>query len=99
MDEGDPGLAETINDILRREAASRGLGFHELRYRNAGTTLWVEFHLLFPRGTAIEDAHWKATEIEGVLKSSLPLPVNILTHLEPREDHDKPHLQLKASSE
>jgi len=99
MDEGDPRLAETITDILQRETKSRGLVFHELRHRNAGTTLWVEFHLLFPRGTAIEDAHWKATEIEGILKSSLPLPVNVLTHLEPREDHDKPHLHLKASSE
>ncbi len=99
MDEGDPTLAKTINEILRRETNSRGLVFHEVRHRNAGTTLWIEFHLLFPRGTAIEDAHWKATEIEGILKSSLPLPVNILTHLEPREDHDKPHRQFKASNE
>lgn len=99
MDEGDPRLAETINTILQKETESRGLGFHEVRHRNAGTTLWVEFHLLFPRGTRIEDAHWKATEIEAVLKSSLPLPVHILTHLEPREDHDKPHQQLKASPE
>lgn len=99
MDEGDPQLARTITEILQRETQARGLVFHEVRHRNAGTTIWVEFHLLFPRGTKIEDAHWKATEIEAILKSSLPLPMNVLTHLEPLEDHDKPHIQLKAAAE
>lgn len=99
MDEGDPQLARTITEILQRETKARGLVFHEVRHRNAGTTIWVEFHLLFPRGTKIEDAHWKATEIEAILKSSLPLPMNVLTHLEPLEDHDKPHIQLKAATE
>jgi len=99
MDEGDPSLARAIKGILERETRARDLEFHEVRYRNAGTTLWIEFHLLFPRGTPIETAHWKATEIEGILKDSLKTPVNIITHLEPIEGHDAPHRELKASAE
>ncbi|GJQ20880.1 MAG: cation diffusion facilitator transporter [Bacteroidia bacterium] len=99
MDEGDPALARVIKEILERETRARNLEFHEVRYRNAGTTLWIEFHLLFPRGTPIEAAHWKATEIEGILKTSLKTPVNIITHLEPIEGHDTPHRELKASAE
>lgn len=99
MDEGDPELARTLRTVLERETATRQLVFHELRYRNSGNSLWVEFHLLFPKGTPIEDAHWKATEIEAALKVSLPLPVNIITHLEPVEGHDTTHRELKASAE
>lgn len=99
MDEGDPELARTLRGVLERETAARRLRFHELRYRNSGNSLWVEFHLLFPSGTPIEDAHWKATEIEAALKASVPLPVNIITHLEPVEGHDTTHRELKASAE
>jgi len=99
MDEGDPGVEQRIREILGRETAERGLRYHELRYRNAGNTLWVEFHLLFPKGTPIEDAHWKATEIEAAITSSFPHPVNITTHLEPAEGHDRVHSKLKSSPE
>jgi cation diffusion facilitator family transporter len=99
MDEGDPDLGKRLHEVLDRETRARGLVFHELRYRNAGTTRWIEFHLLFPRGTPIEEAHWKATEIEAALKLSFSVPVNILTHLEPVEGHDIPHRKLKDSNE
>jgi cation diffusion facilitator family transporter len=99
MDEGDPGITRALHEVLEKEARARNLNFHELRYRNAGNKLWIEFHLLFPKGTPIEDAHWKATEIEGILKESLPFAVNIITHLEPVEGHDTTHRELKASAE
>lgn len=99
MDEGNPDLARTLRGVLERETAARRLEFHELRYRNSGNSLWVEFHLLFPKGTTIEDAHWKATEIEAAIKAALSLPVNIITHLEPVEGHDSAHRELKDSAE
>ena len=99
MDEGNPKLEMQIRRVLEDETAKRGLAYHEVRYRNTGTSLWVEFHLLFPKGTAIEDAHWKATEIEAAITTSVTGPVNIITHLEPVEEHDETHLQLKSSNE
>ncbi|HEY4612045.1 MAG TPA: cation diffusion facilitator family transporter [Bacteroidota bacterium] len=99
MDEGDPDLERKLRQILDEETQKRGLWYHELRYRQSGTSLWVEFHLLFPKGSLIEDAHWKATEIEAVITKSFSIPVHFTTHLEPREEHDDIHQKLKAAKE
>jgi cation diffusion facilitator family transporter len=99
MDEGDPMLERKLRDTLDAETQKRGLWYHELKYRQSGTSVWVEFHLLFPKGELLEDAHWKATEIEAALEASLPTPVNVISHLEPREDHDKVHHEVKSVSE
>lgn len=97
MDEGNPVLERSIRNILDREASRLNLSYHQIRYRNAGTALWVEFHLLFPSGATLAEAHRTATEIEAIVKSSLATPVNIITHLEPSEEHDRVHLELKVS--
>ena len=99
MDEGNPELEQRLRSILDDETAKRGLRYHELRYRSTGTSMWVDFHLLFPKGSFIEDAHWKATEIEAAIKSSLTTPVTIVSHLEPIEGHDQTHQELKAAKE
>lgn len=67
--------------------------YHQLRYRESGNILWMEFHLLFPKGTLLEDAHNIATELEHILKKDLNAQVNIITHLEPIELHDEIHTE------
>ncbi len=99
MDEGDPKLEQRIKEILDAETSKRGAQYHEVRYRNTGTSFWIELHLLFSNATTIEDAHWRATEIEAAIKSSFGRPVHIITHLEPIEAHDETHQQLKSSNE
>lgn len=99
MDESDPALELNIRKTLDEQTQKRGLWYHELRYRHSGTSIWVEFHLLFPKGSLIEEAHWKATEVEAAIQSALPFSVNILTHLEPREEHDEIHQKLKSAKE
>ncbi|MEK6757456.1 MAG: cation diffusion facilitator family transporter [Bacteroidota bacterium] len=99
MDEADPVFERQLRNALDLETQKRGLWYHELRYRHSGTSMWVEFHLLFPKGSFIEEAHWKATEIEAALRESLPVSLNIITHLEPREEHDDTHQQLKSANE
>lgn len=96
MDEGDPELEKDIRAVLDREVSQRGLRYHELRYRDSGSSLWVEFHLLFPRKTSLDEAHWNATEIEAALKRDIPRPTRIVTHLEPAAGHDIAHKDLKA---
>jgi len=91
MDEGDPRIEAAIKSILDQRIANTGVTYHGLRYRNAGNTLWVEFHLLFPRGTALEKAHRVATEIEEHLEESLSMPAKIISHLETSEDHELVH--------
>jgi len=99
MDEADPVFERQLRQALDLETQKRGLWYHEVRYRHSGTSMWVEFHLLFPRGSFIEEAHWKATEIEAALKEVLPVSLNIITHLEPREEHDQTHVHLKSARE
>ena len=91
MDEADPAIEQLVSDTLDRETAARGLRYHELRYRNSGTSVWVEVHLLFPAGVPVEDAHAAATAIEEALQDALPVASRVLTHIEPAEVHDAAH--------
>lgn len=91
MDEGSPDLERRIRSILDAECQKRGLQYHELRYRRSGTSVWVEVHLLLPKDMKLARAHAHATEIEAAVKTAMPDPVNIITHLEPAEIHDKAH--------
>lgn len=99
MDELDPETHTMVLEVLEREVKKRGLRYHEVRHRNNGSSLWIDFHLLFPNDTNIEDAHWKATEVEAELKSAFTIPVTVITHLEPIHGHDAPHRKLKDSKE
>jgi cation diffusion facilitator family transporter len=96
MDEGDPELGMMIRRSLDAETARRNLVYHELRYRQGGTGLWVEFHLLFPGDTTLDRAHQYATEIEMALTDALPAGTRIVSHMEPLEQHEQDHApQLK----
>jgi cation diffusion facilitator family transporter len=91
MDEGNPEVEKTIRTILDAEMKKRGLQYHELRYRESGNAIWIEFHILFPKNTYLQDAHDTATEIEAVISSSLHRPARIISHLEPIAGHDEVH--------
>lgn len=92
MDEANPEIEKTIKECLEREIQKRNLHYHELRYRDAGNSVWIDFHLLFPKGTLLEAAHEQSTQIELELKKSFSQPINIITHLEPIDDHDEVHI-------
>ena len=91
MDEADPKLDHLLREVLDRETAVRGLGYHELRYRDSGTSVWVEVHLLFPPRVAVETAHAAATAVEEALGDALSVQARIITHIEPAAEHDALH--------
>ena len=91
MDEADPAIERLVHETLDRETLARGLRYHELRYRNSGTSVWVEVHLLFPASVPVESAHAAATAIEEALQDALPVASRVLTHIEPAEAHDEAH--------
>ena len=91
MDESSSELGLSIRKVLDSEIKQRGLKYHQLRYRESGNSVWIEFHLLFPKGTLLETAHASATEIENILKGVLNSTIHIVTHLEPLEKHDEIH--------
>ena len=99
MDERDPETHDIVMGVLDKEAKKRGLRYHEVRHRNNGSSLWIDLHVLFPNETNIEEAHWRATELEAELKAAFSVPVQVITHLEPIHGHDQTHKKLKDSKE
>jgi cation diffusion facilitator family transporter len=91
MDEGDPEVEAAIRQVLGEETAARGVSFHNLRHRTSGSSLWVDVHLLFPRGVPIEEAHALASAVESALLKRLPVSLYFSSHLEPMEEHDEAH--------
>jgi cation diffusion facilitator family transporter len=93
MDEGDKNLADSIKKIINIETVNKGLEYHQFKFRESGNVLWIEFHLLFPEGTLLDDAHNIATQLESTIKKNLKTQANIITHLEPLELHDDIHTE------
>jgi divalent metal cation (Fe/Co/Zn/Cd) transporter len=91
MDTADPAVQKQLIELLDRETATRGIGYHQLRHRNLGDSHWVDVHLLFPDNISLESAHRTATQIEKAVESSLELRATMTTHLESASDHEDLH--------
>lgn len=91
MDLPDPATGALVRESVLAACASLGLDHHELRYRDTGQRLIVSVHLLFHREAAIGDAHRIATEFEVDVVRRLGRPAEVISHLEPVEDHCRHH--------
>lgn len=91
MDAADPSIKERIQKHLDAETVARNATYHALRFRDAGSAYWMEVHLQFDDEMPLIEAHRLATEIELALKSILDRPLQVTTHLEPKEAHDIIH--------
>ena len=91
MDEVDPETEARIKSLLDPITQAQGIEYHALRHRSTGSTLWMELHLLFPKGILLENAHAIATQIEDRLKNNFPTRTEVITHLETLEDHADIH--------
>ena len=91
MDKADPEAQKKLVEILNRETQQRSLSYHHLRHRHLGDAHCVEFHLVFPAGVSLTNAHRIATEVERVIETSLEPSAYVSTHLECASDHDALH--------
>lgn len=84
----DAGLSdeelETIKGVLAK-FKDHYIEYHDLRTRRSGAEEHVDFHLVLPSSTSIEDAHNLCNEIENELTNVLFHP-NILIHVEPEDE-------------
>lgn len=94
MDEADPKLDKKIRQFMQNETKKMGIGFHNLRHRNCGNRILVEIHLLFPHHFSLKEAHDHATELEKKMEGNFEEPTELITHLEPLQNHDKIHQQI-----
>lgn len=84
----DTAITATERDKLQAILAhysSRGVEFHALRTRQAGSRRFMSVHLLTPGAWTVQQAHELSEQIEADLRSALP-GMTIFTHLEPIED-------------
>ncbi|MFI5253589.1 MAG: cation diffusion facilitator family transporter [Bacteroidota bacterium] len=99
MDETDPNVDKELRRILKEGSDRFGIRYHNLRHRNTGNKLLVEFHLIFNDTVTIAEAHSNATYIERQIEAAFPFETEVLTHLEPLEAHDKTHKHLAENEE
>ncbi len=57
--------------------------WHKLRTRKIGAELFVDVHIHVDPDLSVYESHKFTTEIEQSIQEQLPLPVNILIHVEP----------------
>lgn len=75
---------QIITDILS-PYDSRGIQFHALRTRVAGSRRFVSFHVIVPGEWTVQCGHDLCEEIELAIAKALP-DTHVMTHLEPLED-------------
>lgn len=91
MDEASDSDIATAKAILDRELTSTGVSYHHLRMRHLGDRLAIDLHLVFDDHLSIRDAHEIATHIERTLAAGFSPAATVMTHLEPRGDHNRLH--------
>ncbi|MCS7000241.1 MAG: cation diffusion facilitator family transporter [Bacteroidota bacterium] len=101
MDTADPRLVGQVRSVLDAFMLEHPMvGYHRLRMREAGERMYVDFHLQFPDGTPIEEAHRIASEVERRVAEALNRPSDVTSHLESAhhpDDHDDLTLRVSAS--
>lgn len=80
--------AHEINEIenILRAHAGKEAAFHNLRTRQAGSTRFIDFHLLVPGERNVQETHDLCEEIEAEIRSALDRTSSITIHIEPLED-------------
>ncbi|WP_324609985.1 cation diffusion facilitator family transporter [Nioella nitratireducens] len=76
-----------IRDVISTEAGG-AMEAHDLRTRHAGKMTFIDFHLVMPGDTTVQDAHEICDRVEGALKRAVP-DANITIHVEP--EHKAKH--------
>jgi cation diffusion facilitator family transporter len=84
----DTGLPEPTREAIAailRSYESRGVQFHALRTRQAGTRRFISFHILVPGNWTVQRGHDLLEQIESEVRRAVPYST-VFTHLEPLED-------------
>jgi cation diffusion facilitator family transporter len=91
LDYSDPDAGREIREKLDALCSELKIQYHGVRYRSTGYRQMIEVHLLFPHLMPVGEAHRLATILEERLLAELPMPADVITHLESRDDHAGVH--------
>jgi cation diffusion facilitator family transporter len=79
-----PSDVALVTSVLDRHR-SDDVGFHGLQTRESGRQRFVSIHVLVPGAWTVQQAHDVVEAVEADLRTALE-HVNVITHIEPRED-------------
>ena len=85
MDVSIPAAELQAIEAILEDYEARGLKFHALRTRQAGSRAFVMLHVLVPGDWTVQAGHDWCEGIEGDIRRRLN-HAHVTTHLEPRED-------------
>ena len=91
MDRSNPVLLARARKVLDDFCAEKNISYHRLRLRESGHKVFIDFHVQFPDGTPIEEAHALADEAEVLVARAVGIPSDVFSHLESMsvpEDHE-----------
>jgi len=91
LDLPDASRSEEVVAAVETACAEMGAAYHRLRFRDTGHHVIVSLHLLLPSSLPLGEAHRRATDFEQRLAALLPYPLEVVPHLEAREDHELVH--------
>jgi cation diffusion facilitator family transporter len=79
-----PEQIAAIETVLESYRA-RGLEFHALRTRQAGSRAFATLHVMVPGAWTVQVGHDWLERIEADIRTAVPR-IHVTTHLEPKED-------------
>jgi cation diffusion facilitator family transporter len=79
----EPATLQTIRDVISANAEG-AIEAHDIRTRQAGRSIFIDFHLVVPGAMSVEDAHAICDAIEGKLRDTVS-DAQITIHVEPEE--------------
>jgi cation diffusion facilitator family transporter len=82
MDEALPPARIARIEAILADAGQGGIEAHDLRTRQAGARLFVEFHLVVPGQMTVADSHAICDRIEAAIRAEFA-PATITIHVEP----------------
>jgi len=83
----DPNVSRLIREKLEALCSELNVHYHGVRFRPTGYREIIEVHLLFPHQMPVGEAPRLATILDERLRGQLPVPAEVITHLESLEDH------------
>jgi cation diffusion facilitator family transporter len=85
MDVTLPGEEVTVIQTAISDVTGPEVPYHALRTRKSGSRRFIDFHLLLPGKTTVQESHDLITKIEAAIEQELP-KTYVTIHVEPRED-------------
>jgi cation diffusion facilitator family transporter len=85
MDVTLPGGEVAMIQGAINSAAGPATPYHALRTRKSGSRRFIDFHLLLPGKTTVQESHDLVMKIEAAIEQELP-KTYVTIHVEPRED-------------